>query len=97
METFDVIVIGGGIAGIGAAAEISADLRTVVLEREPAPGMHTTGRSAAAFLPNYGKPAVRCLTRASEPFYLDPDPEFWPEPLLTPRGNCSSRAPAKRR
>jgi D-arginine dehydrogenase len=94
-ETFDVIVIGGGIAGIGAAAEISAERSVIVLERESAPGMHATGRSAAAFLLNYGNPAVRRVTRAAEPFYLDPDPAFWPEPLLTPRGELFLARPGE--
>jgi D-arginine dehydrogenase len=94
-ENVDVIVIGGGIAGIGAAAEVSAERSVVVLERETAPGMHATGRSAAAFLLNYGNPAVRQLTRASEPFYLDPDPAFWPGPLLTPRGELFLARPGE--
>jgi D-arginine dehydrogenase len=94
-EILDVIVIGGGIAGIGAAAEISAGRSVVVLERESSPGMHATGRSAAAFLLNYGNPAVRQLTRASEPFYLDPDPEFWPGPLLSPRGELFLARPGE--
>ena len=48
MKTADVLVIGGGIAGASAAAEIAADgARVVLLEMEGQPGYHTTGRSAA--------------------------------------------------
>ena len=36
-----------------------------LVEREPQPGYHSTGRSAAMYMPSYGPPAVRALTRAS--------------------------------
>ena len=42
--TADIIVIGAGIAGVSAAAELAATARIVVLEREPQPGYHATGR-----------------------------------------------------
>ena len=44
----DVIVLGGGIAGISAAAEIAAEARVTVIEAEPSIGYHATGRSAAS-------------------------------------------------
>ena len=47
----DVIVIGAGIAGASAADALAADCKVVLLEREPQPGYHTTGRSAALFAP----------------------------------------------
>jgi glycine/D-amino acid oxidase-like deaminating enzyme len=50
------LVIGGGIAGISAAARLSADLHVTVLEQESALGYHATGRSAALFEATYGKP-----------------------------------------
>jgi D-arginine dehydrogenase len=56
MLTWDVIVIGGSIAGVGAAARIAADARVLVLEREPSVGYHTTGRSAAMLLDNSATP-----------------------------------------
>jgi D-arginine dehydrogenase len=63
----DVAVVGGGIAGISVAAELSRDpgLRVAVLEREAQLGYHASGRSAAAFLESYGSPAIRALTQAS--------------------------------
>jgi len=52
MRTADVIVIGGGIAGASAAAEIAADgARVLLLEMESQPGYHATGRSAAMYEP----------------------------------------------
>ena len=47
-----------------------------MLERESQPGYHSTGRSAAQFIASYGPPQVRALSRASEPFFLNPPPGF---------------------
>ncbi|BBK38924.1 FAD-dependent catabolic D-arginine dehydrogenase DauA [Allostella sp. ATCC 35155] len=68
MDT-DFIVIGGGIAGASAGCELAAHGRVVVLEREDAPGYHTTGRSAALYTENYGNRVIRVLTIASKPFF----------------------------
>ena len=81
----DIIVIGAGIAGVSAAAELAATARVIVLEREPQPGYHATGRSAAFFVVSYGNAAVRAITAASEPFYRSPPPGFTDAPLLRPR------------
>ncbi|HTZ77480.1 MAG TPA: FAD-binding oxidoreductase [Stellaceae bacterium] len=83
----DFIVIGGGIAGAAAAYFLAERGHVTVLEREDAPGYHTTGRSAALFNENYGPTAVRLLTRASGAFYRDPPPGFGEAPLLQPRGS----------
>ena len=48
----DVLVIGGGIAGVSAGALIAADASVTVLEAEDAIGRHATGRSAAMFIRN---------------------------------------------
>ncbi|TVQ52706.1 MAG: FAD-binding oxidoreductase [Rhodobacteraceae bacterium] len=85
-ETADVLVIGGGIAGVGAASEIAAGAQVTVLEREDAIGRHATGRSAAMFILNYGGPALRILTAASEAALVEPDPAFADGPVLSPRG-----------
>ena len=84
--TFDIAVIGGGIAGASVAYELAADADVVLLEMEPQPGFHSTGRSAAAFAPSYGPAPIRALTRASEAFYRDPPDGIADHPLLTPRG-----------
>jgi D-arginine dehydrogenase len=82
----DVLVIGAGIAGASVAAELSRAARVVLLEMEAHPGYHTTGRSAAVFAPTYGPPPIRALTRASEPFFLNPPEGFAGAPLIRPRG-----------
>lgn len=82
----DVIVVGAGIAGASAAAELSTARRVVLLEREAQPGYHTTGRSAALYTTAYGPPVIRALTRASGPFYRAPDSPHIAHPLLRDRG-----------
>lgn len=82
----DVVIIGAGIAGVGVAAEIAGTLKCVILEQEERHGYHSTGRSAAIFLRNYGNDVIRTLTRASAPLYERGDPALFAAPLLTPRG-----------
>lgn len=67
MPQFDVIIVGGGIAGASLGAEIAARRRTLIIEAEDQCGYHTTGRSAAFWLAHYGGPAVMPLTLASGP------------------------------
>jgi D-arginine dehydrogenase len=85
-EQADVVVIGGGIAGASAAAEIAETARVILLERESAPGLHATGRSAALFSLTYGGRAVQPLTRASEAFYRSTPDGFAPTALVHHRG-----------
>ena len=82
---FDVIVIGGGIAGISAAAELAASAKVLVLETEDQPGYHATGRSAAYFAPSYGNDVVRGITQASESFFRSPPDGFCDSDLIHPR------------
>jgi D-arginine dehydrogenase len=77
-QNFDIIVIGAGIAGASVAAHLAETHRVAICEMEDRPGYHTTGRSAAAYEPNYGPPAILALTRASRPHFAE-------HGLLTPR------------
>jgi D-arginine dehydrogenase len=85
--SFDIIVIGAGIAGASAAAELARTHRVVMLERENAPGYHSTGRSAALFSEIYGNEVVRALSRASRPFFFDPPKDFPARTLVKKRGS----------
>jgi D-arginine dehydrogenase len=82
----DVLVIGAGIAGVGVAAALADTHKVVILERESQPGYHSTGRSAAIFIPNYGNDVIRGLNHASAPLFEQRDTNLFPNPLLTPRG-----------
>lgn len=67
-ETFDVAIIGAGMAGASLAAECAPHARVLLVEAEDAPGYHTTGRSAAFWEEAYGGPGVLPLTEASGRF-----------------------------
>ena len=68
MSFFDVIIVGGGIAGASLGAAIAAQRRTLIIEAEDQCGYHSTGRSAAFYLESYGGPEVAKLTAASGAF-----------------------------
>ncbi|HET6185153.1 MAG TPA: FAD-binding oxidoreductase [Acetobacteraceae bacterium] len=85
MERFDAVVIGAGMAGASAAWALAADRRVALLEAEAQAGYHTTGRSAAIWVRNYGPPDVRVLTALSRPFFEQPPPGFAEVPLMRPR------------
>ena len=84
-ESFDIVVIGAGMAGASAAAFLSEHRRVALLEAEDTAGYHTTGRSAALWTENYGPPDVRLLTRLSRAFFETPPEGFATAPLLRRR------------
>ncbi|MBK0328514.1 FAD-binding oxidoreductase [Rhodobacteraceae bacterium F11138] len=84
MTRADVIVIGGGIAGLSAAGMLAQDASVLVLEAEPHLGYHATGRSAAIFIRNYGNAVLRSLNAASAPVLESP--VGGDASLLSPRG-----------
>jgi D-arginine dehydrogenase len=86
MSEFDVIIVGGGIAGASLGAEIAAHRRTLIIEGEEQCGYHSTGRSAAFYLESYGGPAVAKLTAASGSFLESPPSDFADRSYLFRRG-----------
>lgn len=87
MADFDVIIIGGGIAGASIGAEISGRRRTLILESEDHCGYHATGRSAAFYLESYGGAEVAKLTLASHDFLARPPEDFSKASFLRVRGD----------
>ena len=57
--TYDVVVIGSGMAGISLASELSEDLSVCVVEKEKLISYHSTGRSMAFYIESYGNEIVR--------------------------------------
>lgn len=82
----DFVVVGGGIAGVSAAAHLAPHGSVTLLEGEKTLAYHTTGRSAALFVVNYGSHGVRPLARASRRFLETPPEGSTEAPLLTRRG-----------
>ena len=84
MSNPDFIVVGAGIAGASASYELQQHGSVALLEREPLPGQHTTGRSAAFLVDSYAGPVVGKLTRAGRSFFEQPPEGFTDIPLVTP-------------
>jgi len=63
--TYDIAIIGAGIAGAALAAEVAPHASVLILEAEDVAGYHATGRSAAFWEETYGGPAIQPLTAAS--------------------------------
>ncbi|WP_372841541.1 NAD(P)/FAD-dependent oxidoreductase [Phaeovulum sp.] len=64
--TQDFLIIGGGIAGVSAAARLSHLGSVTLIEAETHLAHHASGRSAALFEPRYGAAPVVALSYASE-------------------------------
>jgi D-arginine dehydrogenase len=88
-NAFDIAVIGAGMAGSTAAANLSVTKRVALIEAEDSAGYHTTGRSAAIWIQNYGPPDVRVLTRLSRSFYENPPVGFADASLIRRRSVLS--------
>jgi D-arginine dehydrogenase len=82
----DFVIVGGGIAGVSAAAFLAPHGSVVLLEKEQHLAYHTTGRSAALFVVNYGESTMKALSKASLPFFDDPPENSTDSRLLTDRG-----------
>lgn len=93
---YDVLVVGGGIAGISLAYELSHDARVGLLEMESTLAYHTTGRSAATWIGTYGNEPVRALTHASHDFLVNPPTSLYDGPLVTPLRVIHVGGPGKR-
>ncbi len=84
MSNPDILIIGGGIAGLSAAAALSNHAKVAVIEAEDQVGYHSSGRSATMLHYALGDRLVRALTLASRPFFDHPPADFGDEPLGRP-------------
>lgn len=83
------VVVGAGIAGVSAAAFLAQrlpDSGVVLVEQEPLPAQHASGRSASVLSETSGHVAVCALARLSRPFFEAPPVGFADHALLSPRG-----------
>lgn len=65
----DIVIVGGGVAGLSCAAALGARARVTVVEAELQPGYHASGRSAAVYIEPYINATVNALTVASLPYH----------------------------
>lgn len=63
--SYDIAIVGAGIAGASLAAALAPHARVLLIEAEAAPGYHATGRSVAFWSETYGGPTIQPLTTAS--------------------------------
>jgi len=87
MTDFDIVIVGGGIAGASLGAEVAGKRRTLIIEAEEHCGYHSTGRSAAFWLESYGGPKVALLSGASRSLLAEPPPDFAESGFLHTRGD----------
>ena len=86
METYGIVIVGGGIAGASLAARLAGERSVLVLESEDMCGRHATGRSAAFWQASLGGSSPeRRLSVLSNPMFDSGWPES-PSPLLRTRG-----------
>ncbi|MFO1174308.1 MAG: FAD-binding oxidoreductase [Paracoccaceae bacterium] len=90
MQT-DFLIIGGGIAGVSAAARLSHLGRVTLLEAEEHLAHHASGRSAALYEPHYGLPPVVALSLASGDYLRQTNGG-----VLSPRGMMIVAGPDER-
>jgi D-arginine dehydrogenase len=74
MSEFDIVIVGGGIAGASLGARIAGKARVAIVEAEDHCGRHSTGRSAAFWLAHYGGAPIIPLSIASR----EPLEQGWP-------------------
>lgn len=88
----DLVIVGGGIVGAALAAELAPSMHVVLVEQEAHLGFHSTGRSAAIFIANYGDDAIRPLSKFSR-LTFEASADIFGGELLSPRGAMSFAPP----
>ena len=59
---YDVLIVGGGIAGLSLASALAGRCSVALVEAEQELAYHTSSRSARQLIPSYGPPVVQELT-----------------------------------
>ncbi len=85
---YDVVIIGGGIAGASLAywlAELGMN-RVALIEREDRPGVHASGRSAKVFLSMSDSPFEQAVVLQAGHFFRQPPADLSDVPFLHAAG-----------
>ena len=59
---YDVVIVGGGIAGLSLASALAGKCSVALVEAEQSLAYHTSARSARNLIPSYGPAVVQELT-----------------------------------
>jgi glycine/D-amino acid oxidase-like deaminating enzyme len=81
---YDVLIVGGGIAGLSLASALAGSCSVALVEAEQELAYHTSSRSARNLIPSYGPAVVQELTVRTLELMAARDAKL-PEPVLTPR------------
>ena len=81
---YDVVIVGGGIAGLSLASTLAGKCSVALVEAEQSLAYHTSARSARQLIPSYGPVVVQELTLRTLGLIAARDEEL-PEPVLSPR------------
>ncbi|HJV99166.1 MAG TPA: FAD-dependent oxidoreductase, partial [Arthrobacter sp.] len=81
---YDVLIVGGGIAGLSLASALAARCSVAVVEAEQELAYHTSSRSARQLIPSYGPAVVQELTVRTLELMAERDAAL-PRPVLSPR------------
>ncbi len=81
---YDVVIVGGGIAGLSLASALAGKCSVALVEAEQTLAYHTSARSARQLIPSYGPPVVQELTVRTLELIAAQDADR-PEPVLSPR------------
>ena len=80
----DVLILGGGIAGLSLASRLAGRCTVVLVEAEQELAYHASSRSAQQLIPSYGPPEVQQLTARTLELLHTAEGEHRLQ-LLTPR------------
>ncbi|MET4061582.1 D-arginine dehydrogenase [Arthrobacter sp. UYP6] len=80
----DVLIIGGGIAGLSLGSALAGRTSVLLVEAEETLGFHTSSRSARQLIPSYGPPVIQDLTVRTLAMIRALEVHL-PEPVLTAR------------
>jgi glycine/D-amino acid oxidase-like deaminating enzyme len=81
---YDVLIVGGGIAGLSLASALAGSCSVGLVEAEQELAYHASSRSARQLIPSYGPDVVQELTARTLELMAARDPDL-PEPVLSPR------------
>ena len=98
MQTADLIVVGGGLAGLSTAWHLAEDRNVLLLEQGDGPAMEASAQNAGLIRRMDLEPAERALAARTFAWLHDPHPDWtrWPAGLCVhacgrqrrPQGQC---------